>query len=161
MGKKLTAATINKLNKELDIKKTVYILGDNEVNIDIVFKKSKIDKVVSDYLSLFEEVHKEKEIDEDFIRGSVVILNTFILREFSDVPMIPKDRDMKKLIQVSEALYDTGIMEEIIASFDEEELGKVYKQIDVSAKRVGEVMTEHIVRSSLSDGDIDENSKES
>lgn len=161
MSKKLTAATINKLNKELDKKKTIYVMGDNEVNIDLVFKESKIDKVVFDYLSMFEEVNKNNEFDEEFIRGTLAILNTFILREFSDVPMIPKDRNVQKLIQISEALYNTGIMEEVMVAFDQEQLNKVFNKLQAGSKRVGELMGEYAIKEALNSGDEHEDGEQS
>ncbi|MNH66530.1 hypothetical protein D3C73_185630 [compost metagenome] len=161
MSKKLTSATINKLNKELDKKKTIYILGEYEVNINLVFNESKIDKVVFDYLSMFEEVNKNNEFDEEFIRGTLAILNTFILREFSDVPMIPSDRNVQKLIQVSKALYNTGIMEEVMVAFDQEQLNKVFEKLQTGSKRVGELMGEYAIKDALNSGDDIENSEES
>lgn len=157
MPNKLTATTIHKLNKELDKKKTILVLGEHEVKIDLVFKDSKIDKIVFDYLSLFEEVNKDGTLDEEFIRGTLAILNTFILRDFSDVPMIPKDRNVKKLIQVSEALYDTGIMEEVMMAFDQEQLNKVFAKLSAAGKRVGEIMGEYAIKSTLQRGEELEN----
>ncbi|MGM1044886.1 MAG: hypothetical protein ACQEXX_01930 [Bacillota bacterium] len=162
MSKKLSTATINKLNKELAKKKKIYILGEHEVTIDLVFMESKIDKVIFDYLSLFEEASKGNAIDEDFIRGTGAILHTLILREFSDVPMIPKERNLKKIIKVTEVLYNTGIMEEVISSFATDEVKKVYNKLDQNSKRVGQILGEFAISSTLSQGvNEDDSSQES
>ena len=97
----------------------ITVLDEYKVNISLTFKESKIDKVIFDYLNLFEEASRSGSINEDFIRGTGAILQTLILREFSDVPMIPKQRDLGKLIQVANVLYDTGIMEIVLSEFDE------------------------------------------
>lgn len=151
---KLTVAEINKAAKIIDKKKTVYVLGDKEVMIDISFKESKIDKVIFNYLSMFEEASRGNQIDEEFIRGTGAILQTLILREFSNVPMIPKDRNVMKFIEVARVLYDTGILEEVISSFDELELNKIYDKLAKNSQRLGKLIGEYAVSSSLSTGEV-------
>lgn len=148
---KLDLKTLKKLNKELDnAVKDISVLG-YEVKINTIFKESKIDKVIFDYLSLFQEASKNGEIDEDFIRGTGAILHTLILREFSDVPMIPKQRDLNKILQVATVLYDTGVMDAVISEFEESELKKVYSKLENNSKRVGEILGEYALSSSLSE----------
>lgn len=160
MAKKLTAAALNKLNNDISKRKEITILGEYKINIDTHFKDSKIDKIVFDYLSLFEETHKNNEIDEEFIRGTMAIFHTFVLREFSDVPSIPKDRNVQKLIQVANALYDTGIMEAVLSEFDQDQLQKVYKKLEVISKRTGEITAQYALSVALnSERDKDEDSK--
>lgn len=159
MPKKLTAASLNKLNKELDKKKEITILGEHKVNIDTHFKDSKIDKIIFDYLSMFEETYKNNKIDEDFIRGAMAIFHTLVLREFSDVPSIPKERHIQDLIQIAEALYDTGIMEEVLLAFDQEQLQKVYKKLEVASKRTDQIIAEHALSVSLKNEVIHEDGK--
>lgn len=151
---KLTASAINNAAKYKDKKKTVYVLGDKEVVIDIAFKESKIDKVIFDYLYMFEEASRGNQIDEEFIRGTGAILQTLILREFSNVPVIPKDRNITKIIEVAQVLYDTGILEEVISSFDESELNKVYDKLARYSNRLGKLIGEYAVSSSLSTGEV-------
>lgn len=114
-----------------------------------------------DYLTLFEEARKNREIDEDFIRGTGAILHTLILREFSDVPMIPASRDVKEIIKVAKVLYDTGIMSEVITAFNESEIKKVYSKLETNSKRVGEILGEYALSSTLTEGESqDDNSQE-
>ncbi|OZB98020.1 hypothetical protein [Paenibacillus sp. XY044] len=151
---KLTASAINNAAKSKDKKKTVYVLGDKEVVIDIAFKESKIDTVIFDYLSMFEEVSRGNQIDDEFIRGTGAILQTLILREFSNVPMIPKDRNVAKFIEVAKVLYDTGILEEVINSYEESELNKVYDKLAKNSNRLGKLIGEYAISSSLSTGEV-------
>lgn len=154
---KLTAATINKKNQELSTKRTIYILGDQEVVINNTFKDSSIDKIVVDYLSIFETANKDNNIDDEILRGLASLLPVLMLREFSNVPMIPKNNDdIKKLISIAFILYDTGILEEVLNAFDQEQVQKVYTKLEASSKRVGEVMGELAIKSSLSNDQGDE-----
>ena len=112
--------------------------------------------MIFDYISLFEEASRNGSINEDFIRGTGAILHTLILREFSDVPMIPKQRDLEKLIQITNVLYDTGIMEAVISAFNESELKKVYSKLETNSKRVGEILGEFALSSTLPEGDSED-----
>ncbi|ASA22760.1 hypothetical protein [Paenibacillus donghaensis] len=149
---KLTAAKINKLSKELDKKRKIYILEDNdEVNVSIEFKESLVDKVVMDYISVLEKLSTSSSISDDLLRGTAGILHLFILREFSDVPMIPKTNDdIQELVDTSLALYDTGIMEAVIEGFDHEQVQKVYEKLDISSKRAGELLGELAIKQTIS-----------
>lgn len=154
---KLTATSINKKNQELSTKRTIYVLGDQEVIINNTFKDSSIDKIVVDYLSIFESTNKDNSVDDEILRGLVSLLPVLILREFSNVPMIPKtNSDIKKLISIAYILYDTGILEEVLNAFDQEQVQKVYTKLDVASKRVGEVMSELAIKSTLSQTQGDE-----
>ncbi|OMD71218.1 hypothetical protein [Paenibacillus odorifer] len=148
---KLTAAKINKLNKALDKKRKIYILEDNdEVNISVEFKESLVEKVIMDYISILEKINSAPVITDELLRGTAGILHLFILREFSDVPMIPKTNDdIQKLVDVTHALYDTGIMEAVIEGFNHEQVQKVYSKLDASSKRAGELMGELVVKQTI------------
>ncbi|MBT2759845.1 hypothetical protein [Paenibacillus sp. ISL-20] len=151
MTQKLDLKTLKRLNKELEETKPISAIGF-EVKINTVFKESKVDKVIFDYFCLFEDASRNGDIDEDFIRGMGGILHTLILREFSDVPSIPTQRDLKKVIQIATVLYDTGIMEAVMAEFDELELKKVYNKLEKNSKRVGAILGEFALSSTLSEG---------
>lgn len=161
MTQKLDLKALKKLNKELDnAVKDINVLGF-EVRINTIFKESKIDKVIFDYLTLFQEANKNGDFDEDFIRGTGAILHTLILREFSDVPVIPKERDLNKILQVATVLYDTGVMEAVMSELDESELKRVYSKLENNSKRIGEFLGEHALSSALSEGGSeDDDSKE-
>lgn len=151
MAEKLDIAAIKRLNKSLEQTEQIDVLG-YEVTIVRHFKESKIDKVIFDYLSMFEEASRGNAIDEEFIRGTGAILQTLILREFSNVPMIPKGRKIPKIIEVAQVLYNTGILPAVINSFDESELKKVYDKLANNSDRLGKLLGEYAVSSSLSTG---------
>lgn len=150
---KLTTAKINKINKELDQKRKIYILQDHdEVNISVIFKDTTVDKLILDYLSVLETVSKSSELTDDMIRGTIGVLNLLILREFSDVPMIPKTtNDIQKLIDVTYVLYNTGILEAVMDQFDPEQIKKVHEKLEKVSKRAGELLGEMAVRTTLND----------
>jgi uncharacterized protein (UPF0210 family) len=160
---KLTAAKINKLNKARDKKRKIYILEDNdEVNISVEFKESLVEKVIMDYISILEKINAAPVITDELLRGTAGILHLFILREFSDVPKIPKTNDdIQKLVDVTHALYDTGIMEAVIEGFDHEQVQKVYSKLDASSKRAGELMGELVFKQTIENTQEEENEETS
>lgn len=149
---KLSAAKINKLNKDMDKKRKIYILEDNdEVDINIKFKETVINRIVMEYVSVLERVGREEKLDNDLVIASIGLLNLFMLREFSNVPMIPKtSEDLQKNIDIADALYNSGIMDAVLEQFDEKEKQKVYDKLEMASKRGGELLGELAIKSSVS-----------
>ncbi|MFC3749260.1 hypothetical protein [Paenibacillus sp. GCM10012306] len=155
---KLTTAKINKINKELDKKRKIYILEDNdEVNISVTFKDAVVDKLVLDYISILEEVSKSSELTDEIIRGTIAVLNLLILREFSDVPTISKKVvEIQKLIDITYVLYNTGIMDAVMEQFDPAQVKKVHEKLEKVSKRAGELIGEMAIRATLDDAKNEE-----
>jgi hypothetical protein len=149
---KLTAAKINKLNKSLDEKRKIYILEDNdEVIINIKFKETVINRIVMEYLTVLQRVSTSDQLDNDLVIGSIGLLNLFILREFSDVPMIPKNsEDLQKNIDVVDALYNVGIMDAVLEQFDTNEKQKVYDKLNKVSAESGKFLGEAALKETFS-----------
>ncbi|QWU14442.1 hypothetical protein SAMN04487895_101754 [Paenibacillus sophorae] len=163
MAKKLTAATMNKMIKELDKKKKIYILDDHEVNIDITFKDSSINSIIVDYLTIFEKVQKkETDVTEDeLLKAMDGVLGALLLREFSDVPLIPKDiSDIRKIINITNALLNTKIMENILPQFDPKEIERVKEKIELASKNIGQFMGEYAVKMAIDENKLSDNKEE-
>ncbi|MEK4006336.1 hypothetical protein [Paenibacillus sp. FSL H3-0333] len=141
---KLSTAKINKLNKSLDQKRKIYILEDNdEVLINIKFKETVINRIVMEYLTVLQRVSTSDQLDNDLVIGSIGLLNLFMLREFSDVPMIPKNsEDLQKNIDVVDALYNVGIMDAVMEQFDMNEKQKVYDKLNKVSAESGKFLGE-------------------
>jgi hypothetical protein len=155
---KLTATKINKINKELDKKRKIYILEDNdEVTISVKFKETIINRIVMEYLTVLERTGKTEELDNNLIMGAIGLLNMFMLREFSDVPMIPKtSEDLRKNIDVAQALYNTGIMDAVLEQFDEAEKQKVFDKLNVVSVEIGKQLGEAAIKTAFKEEEVDE-----
>jgi len=154
MVKKLTPTNINKLTKELKEFKKVIVLGEYEVGIQVNARESQIDKIVMDYLTIFEEASRNGEIDEEFVRGTGALLHTIMIRELTDVPSIPKSNKLKDILPYALSLYDAGIknpgdvglMAEILSHFDRAQTQRIYNKIASHGKTIGQALGEFVVR---------------
>lgn len=155
---KLSVAKINKLNKNLDEKRKIYILEDNdEVTINIKFKETVINRIVMEYITVLQRVSTSDQLDNDLVIGSIGLLNLFILREFSDVPMIPKtSENLQKNIEIADALYNCGIMDAVLEQFDKDEKQKVYHKLNKVSAESGKFLGEAALKASLvSTGEVE------
>jgi hypothetical protein len=155
---KLSAAKINKLNREMDKKRKIYILEDNdEVDISIKFKETVINRIVMEYLTVLERVGRTEKLDNELVIGSIGLLNLFMLREFSNVPMIPKtSEDMQKNIDVADALYNCGIMDAVLEQFDKDEKQKVYDKLNKVSAESGKFLGEAALKAAIaSTGEVE------
>lgn len=124
-GKKLTKTRLNKLESELNERSTILVYQNQfSVNVYKVFRESIIEKVISAYVDILEQIQKEADVQGDMIKGSIILFHTLILREFTDLP-IPKTDDVESLITVSNTLLDTGIIEEVFNAIPVEEMNKI------------------------------------
>lgn len=142
MAKKLTAAELNKLSSKFNDKTVIRILdGEFEVSINNTFRDSDIDNVVLNYLTVLQEVQRKEQITDELIKDTVSLLNTFVLREFTDLP-IPKKNDITSLIRVTKNLLDNGITNEVLSHISPAQLVRVENRIKEAQKGIGKVMGE-------------------
>lgn len=142
MAKKLTAAELNKLSSKFNDKTVIRILdGEFEVSINNTFRDSDIDNVVLNYLTVLQEVQRKEQITDELIKDTVSLLNTFVLREFTDLP-IPKKNDITSLIRVTKNLLDNGITNEVLSHIPPAQLARVENRIKEAQKGIGKVMGE-------------------
>ncbi|WP_431785782.1 hypothetical protein [Paenibacillus lactis] len=149
MSKKLTVSALNKLESQLNTQRVIQILGDQyEVKIKTIFRESQIQSVVTNYLTLLQDLKSRTEVDEALIQGTIGLLNTMILREFTDLP-IPKGNKIEELVKVSKTLLDSGIMKETFDKLDKDELAKIEDKIKSVNSEVGKIVGELALVSSV------------
>lgn len=149
MSKRLTASALNKLDSKLNTQKAIHILGDQfEVKINTIFRESQIQNIVTTYLSLLQDLKSQTEIDDLLIQGTIGLLNTLTLREFTDLP-IPKSNSIVDLIKVSKTLLDTGIMKETFEAFDQKQVSKIEDKIKSVNSEVGKIVGELSIASAM------------
>lgn len=152
MAKKLTASELNKLSAKFNNKTTIRILdGEFEVAINDVFRDTDIDNVVLNYLTVLQEVNRKEQITDELLKDTVSLLNTFVLREFTDLP-IPKKNDIASLIKVTKNLMDNGITNEVLNHFPIEQLAKVEIKLKQAQKGIGKVMGDLALTSTVKSG---------
>jgi len=149
MTKKLTATALKKLDNQLSSHKEILVY-DNQftVKINETFRESKIEAVTMTYMSILQELKARTEMDDLLIQGTIGLLSTLILREFTDLP-IPQTNTIEELIKVSKVLLDTGIMKEVFDGMDKEELGKIEEKIKSINNEVGKIVGELVIASSV------------
>lgn len=152
MSKKLTASSLNKLNSSLNQQKTITVCGDYEIQIDTIFRESKIQKLLIDYLTILQNLRKLDNVTDKTIINSISLVNTLIIRYFSNAP-IPDIDNLVKLIQVSDALLDLGIMKSCFEHFPQSEIEKVKDALDRVSKESGRLMGEMAAKMSLDGAD--------
>ncbi|WP_342422359.1 hypothetical protein [Paenibacillus sp. FSL E2-0178] len=148
---KLSVAKINKLNREMDKKRKIYILEDNdEVDINVKFKETVINRIVMEYITILERISRTEQLDNELVIGSIGLLNLFMLREFSNVPMIPKtSEDLQENIEIADALYNCGIMDAVLEQFDVVEKQKVYDKLNKVSTETGKFLGEAALKEAL------------
>lgn len=160
--KKLTLATINKLNSEFDQRKTIYVCGDYPVQVDIKFRKTKIQKMILDYIIILEDLRKQKNVNEETLMRTTSLINTLIVKYFTDIPVPPID-NIEKLIQVSNALLDLGIMDVLFDGnengFPKDQLELVKTEIDKVSKNIGQILGEMGIKAVLNETNEDDEDK--
>lgn len=140
--KKLTAAALSTLDAKNNQRKTIYVTDQQyEVQIHTFFRKSLIDNVNTNYLSLIDQLRQKTDVTDQVIKDTVGLYNTLLLKEFSDLP-IPRKLDVEKLIKVTNMLLDNGIMEEVLTQFPDLELRKLEEQFKALQEKMAVMVSE-------------------
>lgn len=87
---RLTATELNKLGSGLEEKQTIQVLGKYDVTIHTRLRTTGIQRVLSVYLELLQGLKAANKLDDEMIAGTLNILYTLILREFTDLPLPKK-----------------------------------------------------------------------
>lgn len=135
----------------MDKKRKIYILEDNdEVDINVKFKETVINRIVMEYITILERISRTEQLDNELVIGSIGLLNLFMLREFSNVPMIPKtSEDLQENIEIADALYNCGIMDAVLEQFDVVEKQKVYDKLNKVSTETGKFLGEAALKEAL------------
>ena len=122
-NKKLNLNAIKNASQKQFTTKTITVPVDGqeyEVIIDQIFKLTKIEKMVMDFLKS-EKVKELEEIDESV---KIAYFMFLILKEFTNVD-IPNNLKFEEEINLINSLIDLGIWEEIFKYIPEEQITKV------------------------------------
>jgi hypothetical protein len=149
-SKKLTLGVIEKADAEFHEQKTIRVLGQYEVRIFTKWRKTRIRDVLSRFFTILRELPGKEQVTEETIAGSVSLLHTLVLSEFTTIP-VPPAADMDELIRLSDALIDTGIMEQVFAELPSDQIQVLTDELNKASKQIGELLGEAAV-SSHSDG---------
>lgn len=140
MSKQLTIAGINKQHKAFNEQEKVTLTTGDFVLIQKKFKLTSIQRLIVDMTEILEEMHK-KGVTSDVFRDLTFIIPMLILRHFTNLNNIPNNID--GIVKVCEKLIDLGLLEEIMNSFDKEELKKVNEaivRINSNSEIIGEMI---------------------
>jgi hypothetical protein len=154
--KKLTLAGIDKLATKFNEKRTVYICdGQYEVIINENFRATEINKISVDFLKIIQNLRSMKGIDDETIMSAASLIDTLVLKYFTNLP-IPSDlSNVAKLIKVSNNLIDLGITSELLGegknSFTKSNMELVRKLVDQSLEKMGAALGELGIISELDD----------
>ncbi|MNW28327.1 hypothetical protein D3C74_51510 [compost metagenome] len=138
---RLTATELNKLGSGLEEKQTIQVLGKYDVTIHTKLRNTGIQRVLSVYLELLQGLKAANKLDDEMIAGTLNVLYTLILREFTDLPL-PKKNDLTPLLRATSNLIDTGIMEEVFQHIPDSELMKVKDQMSKVQSNMAEALAE-------------------
>lgn len=154
----LTLDALNQENNQLNETKTIPILnGKFMIQLDKHFRRSKIQKLIVNYLELLQNLKQRENVDTDTIIGAVSLINILIVKYFSTLP-IQDLKTIDDLVQMSEKLLDLGIMDQLFSdnpdiAFDKSEIQLLEEQINKASKRQGELLGELALASTLNEGE--------
>ncbi len=139
---KLNLNVINSANEKQFTTKTVAILVDGkeyEVEISQVFKTTKIEKMVMNFIK--SENIKEIEKLEDGVRiGYFMYL---IIKNFTNLD-IPDNLEFEKEIHLIDSLIDLGIFENILKEIPDEEIKKCNEYLRKLSQNMQQILDEGI-----------------
>lgn len=153
---KLTTTSLNKLSSQFNEKKKIIITVNGEdfqISINVKFRESAIRKICAEYFEFVSNLQSIGELSDEEILGTTYVFNTLILREFTDLP-IPKTKDIRKLIRISENLLDLGIVETLLGEgspFGKENIELVNKIANEVGSGISKALSEAGVVSSLNE----------
>ena len=141
-GNKLNLKAIESASKKFTTKTVIIPVDDveYEVKIQQVFRTTKIEKMVMDFLKS-ENVKEIEKLDESVRIAYFMFL---IMKEFTDLD-IPNNLKFNEQINLINSLIDLGIWEEIFKEIPEEEIAKVNEfmvKFNLNLNKVIEEMNE-------------------
>lgn len=152
--KKLSLSKLNQLSSKFNEKETVRIqVQDEEFEITVQkhFRETDIRKIYVEYIQLLYDLKQEKELDNESILNSGYLLNTMILREFTNLP-IPKTNDIKKLFQLSKNLINLGIVDQLLGDnspFGKENIDFLNSILEKASDGIGKTLSELSIKTEL------------
>ncbi|WP_135554517.1 hypothetical protein [Paenibacillus cymbidii] len=131
-AKRLTPDELTRQNEALDQRRKVLLLGKYEEYIDMRFRKRKIQRLMQAFLLLLADPQWTNSSDRETTSESFYLLYALIVKHFTSIELPPID-NLEQLISVSNALYDTGVLNELFGNgeqaFDRQELLKLSAEL--------------------------------
>ena len=158
----LSSKEISKLSTALDETTPIVINvqgKDYVVNINKHFRASKLEMIAVKYLEYIQKLRQKLDVTEETIIGTIKLLPTLIIMEFSDVPIDYEIKDIDDLIHVQKNLYDLGILGQVFSQFDKKEVEKVNKMITIIAKEAGKLMNDVVIQKALKEIEDESNTE--
>lgn len=117
--KKLTIDEIESVDNQLNSFKEV-LLGDGQyvIKVDTKFRNTKIQNLILDFQRVLDELRGRK-VEEQILADVMFLYYILIIKHFTDLEL-PDNVD--QLIHISKKMIDAGFFEEIINSFEEDQL---------------------------------------
>lgn len=141
---KLTLAKLNAIDNKQNQQKTIYVTDEKyEVVICTHFRESAISKIIDEADKLARATITLETEGEDHIGIFVGLITTFMLKEFTDLPF-PKKYTAEVLIQYAKKYLDTGINTEVMQSFPQNEIEKVWDRASKYAKLTRDITAQAI-----------------
>ncbi|GMX64383.1 hypothetical protein Elgi_36520 [Paenibacillus elgii] len=148
----LTVTSINKAHsKEFNSQKKVTLKTGDFIMIQQKFKKTSIQRMLIDYQGILEQL-RQKEVSMEVVKDMTFVYYMLLLRHFTNLNNIPNEID--KMVIVCEKLNDLDLLEEILSSFDKEEMKKVdemIKQVSENSKFLGEQIGDIFAKAALNE----------
>lgn len=132
--KNLTVEELKKQNKKLDEQVEVLVEANGEMyrfTHDAVFRKSKIYKMLDDFVDFLNEGNYREEMF-DLLTPYISLL---IIKHFTSIE-VPDDID--EALNLLEVMIDLEVLDKILNSLPEEELMKIYEILDKVLKNLEE-----------------------
>jgi hypothetical protein len=155
VAKKLSLSEINKLSGQFNEKKEITLevknkgkIQEYKCQISIKFKRTDIQKMLIDYMSILEEFKQRKNISMEELYDTTTIMYGLIVSYFTNIP-VPKLEELEQLVNVTENLINLGIIEQLFKSdkgFDPDEVRFLNQEMEKAAKQIGENLGELAVR---------------
>lgn len=123
--KKLNITAINKNHKNFNEKKKVVFDDGYYINIDVKFKPTKINKLITDFQDQVEYANNNNINISDI--NVIDYIFFLVIKHFTDLK-IPDD-SLEKQINIFYKLADSDYYKVIMESFDQNELGKIWEKI--------------------------------
>jgi len=152
---KLNLNVINSANSKFTTKTILVPVDgvDYEVKIDQIFRTSKIEKMVMDFLNT-ENITKNLDTLDETVKLSFLMY--LIIKNFTNLD-IPNNLKFEEEVNLISSLIDLGIFEVIISQIPESEITKVNEFMQKFNMNLNKVMEEENVNINISDDEVNEN----
>lgn len=145
-NKKLTLETIDrKHTKEFSGKKRVNLKSGNYIDVQTKFKTTDIQNFIADFQDIYNQL-KSKDANVNIAKDFIFVFYMLLLRHFTNLDNIPSD--VESMIAICEKLINLNILDEILASFDPDEVQKVktlFDEFAINSNFVGELFAQAVL----------------